>query len=153
MRAEQLAYVVLTRRQDLVVRPHSGSDRGIDLVATLRQDGQETGRQFAVEVKATSQPLAGKPQSGIGVAPHVPTSQDMHRRFRDMTIPVAIFYFAMRDGDRGFFRWLLEPDPILPAAPRWNDDDQTIELTRERLDEIVDQVNRWYDARQLQAAA
>jgi len=150
-RAEQLALVLLTRRDDLVVH-QLPTDSGIDLLVALRKDGKETGRQFGVQVKATAQPLTHQHNGGV-ILPRVSVSQTTQQRLRDLTIPVALFYFAMRDGDRAYFRWLLEPDPAVPAAPRWNSNERAVEMTSDLLDKIVEQIDHWYDVRQVRLAA
>ncbi len=50
-RAEQLAFIYLSRRDDLVITAQN-DDYGIDFLVSIVENGKYTGRMFGVQVKA-----------------------------------------------------------------------------------------------------
>lgn len=146
-RAELLAFIHLTRRDDLVVDRLASSDSGVDFLVTLMQGGVATGRMFGVQAKA---------QEGT-----VASACDLHfagdlsfRDVADVPLPLCLFVFTMRD-DRGYYGWLKEPavaDPRLPVLRRV-DEVRWGELDSSGLSEIIASVNAWYDAQRKPQAA
>lgn len=145
-RAENLAVVCLTRRDDLLVSRTSTSDSGLGLLVTVRRDGVPTGRVFGVETKARMEALREP-----GAARVRPTAAES-RRFQDIAFPVCVFLFTMGD-DQGYYRWLQEPviGPNRQPALRMTDNGWTA-LDNGALARIVEAVDAWYDARRHLAA-
>lgn len=56
-RAEDLAFVHLTRRNDLVVNRLDAANAGVDFLVTVTRGGTPTGRVFGVQVKAREPPV------------------------------------------------------------------------------------------------
>jgi hypothetical protein len=138
-RAELLARLYLTRRDDLLIWPNF-PDRGQDLLVEILRDGQRTGRLFAIRVQAAlsrevSEPPVlslSAPQSGI---------------YRDLPYPAIVLLFTV-DNDAGFFRWLKAPAPGTPGALTLLEDEGALTpFTNETLAGIIEDVSRWYDAR------
>ena len=135
-RAEHLAIVHLTARDDLVVQRRP-MDFGPELLVTLSRDGGFSGRVFAVEVHARTS----------GERPPRLDPRELEREhavYRDAPFPVLMLLFDMR-GDRGYFRWIKEPAD--GAMLRLADSVALAELTPEALDAIVERVDDWYDRR------
>jgi hypothetical protein len=139
-RARLLAFVVLTRRDDVVV-DRGGSHLGFDYLVSLGSNGTPTGRVFGVHVEGRD----------VGQAA-LPLSRDPVEA-EDAPFPVCVFLFMMED-DRGYYRWLKEPVVARgrsqlrkPADARW------VDLDTAALGEIVGRVNQWYDAPRRQHAA
>jgi hypothetical protein len=138
-RAEHLAMMHLTRRDDLRVMPRPGGC-GIDLLVTIMRDGIFSGRQFGVVIKAR---MGG----------HKPPRMDARtvarerEHFRDVPFPVVMLFFSL-DTDRGYCRWIVEPAGD-DAAPMLEMPEQMLmwEMHPSSLDVIVERVNAWYDAR------
>jgi hypothetical protein len=65
---------------------------------------------------------------------------------RKFTYPVCLFFFSMRD-EQAFFSWLAEP-VLADGAPKLvhHGKANCVELTDEKLDQVVEQVVAWYDA-------
>jgi hypothetical protein len=147
-RAENLAFVHLTRRTDLVVNRVASPDGSVDFLVTVRRGGVPTGRMFGVQVNAREGSVARAADLEAFIEP-VQTGS-----VADATIPFCVFVFTMSD-DRGYFRWLKEPavgarrKPVLRAEGGigWSD------LDRDALDRIVDAVDAWYEAQQRPQAA
>jgi hypothetical protein len=140
-RARQLAYVVLTRRDDLVVAP--AEDPGLDYVVHTRKKNRQTERTFGVKVKAR-QALGRVPRTAVG---------DWSFPFRYPTLaqdpgtPLCLFVFVM-ESDTGYYRWLKQPVITEEGKPELhlNLDGGFKKLDNVALEAIIAQVNEWYDA-------
>lgn len=139
-RAAAMAYLLLTRRADLVVQTdHRVGNRLYDFMVQIT--GRRKGvRQFMVEyaagaewptpaAAAADQQLASKVRALAKAGPY--------------PIPALLFAFSMRD-DLGYFTWVSEPvegELVLRAKPAFQP------LDAESLDAIVNSVDAWYDRR------
>lgn len=138
-RAEQLAFVYLSRCDDLLINRQT-NDFLIDYLVTITDNGNYTGKLFGVQVKAQ---LAIRPERRgaafvIDLAPSLIPEE--------IPFPLCLFVFSM-DTDSGYYRWLKEPklDEVGSAALVINRTNTFRELTRVALDQIVDQINLWYE--------
>jgi hypothetical protein len=138
-RAEHLAMMHLTRRDDLRVTRHRDHP-GMDLLVTVVKDGVFSGRQFGVVLRA---------RMGGQKAPRIDSRSIglEHERFRDVPFPVCMFFFSL-DTDQGYYRWILEP-AVDEGAPLLEMPGQMLlcALDPASLETIVARVNAWYDAR------
>ena len=139
MRAEAQAILHLTSRDGVqVARLPKGT--GVDLLLTLAADGELSGRHLGVVVK---------PRTSEAEVPRL-TARSVRReraQFAATTFPVCMVSFSP-SGEVGYFRWILEPsiesgEPVLGYAQRTNFEP----LTPSFLEQVVSQVNAWYDAR------
>jgi hypothetical protein len=148
-RAVALATVLLTRHPAVDVTP-AGRSAGYDLDIRLANGGTSSGRMFGVELKARlSLPRLGRFVDGDRLR----LSRDLRQglegqqaRVADLPFPLLFIVFAM-DVDRGFYGWLREPtlrggerrvlSPEVELALEWGPTTHV---------DIVDLVNRWYDA-------
>lgn len=145
-RAEQLAIVYLSRRNDLAItRQRDGSDDGIDLLVSLLKTGTNTGRVFGVEVKALRSnrqihPASQREEVRINLSKvGVP---------RDIPFPLCLFVFIM-ETDEGYYRWVKKPVYGLSKKPQLllNDENTFRKLSTEAVNEMVLDVQGWYDRR------
>jgi hypothetical protein len=152
-RAESLALVYLTRRDDLLVTRHPGF-AGFDLLVSIQEQGDSNNRLFGVEVKGVSseqalhrnnanwrRQISIMQQSGYG------------------DIPVCLFVFVM-ESDQGYWKWVQEPvadtgrrDLIFSADTTLRRLDNTEPPKTEELTIIINAVNAWYDSRRTLVAA
>ena len=145
-RAESLAIVHLTRRQDLLVASDlSHEDKGIDLLVTLKKHGQRTGRVFGVVVKGTVS-SEGLPGKLIRYVSKFATEE--LGSVRDVPFPVCLFFFAVDQG-LGHYGWIVEPvhDAKTCSKLRVNKRWHLETLNGRSIDRMVAQVTAWYDAR------
>lgn len=146
-RAEALATVYLTRRDDLVVNRVVSPAGAADFLVELTPEGESTGRVFGVRVRAFEHAVHGPdelkvPLSGAAAA------------VSDAPMPYCAFVFTMQD-DRGYFSWLKEPATTPRSGPglkavreaRWS------KLDDGGMDRLVARVNAWYDAQHHPQAA
>ncbi|MCB9077452.1 MAG: DUF4365 domain-containing protein [Anaerolineaceae bacterium] len=63
-RAEQLAFIYLSRRDDLVITKQN-DDYGIDFLVSIVEAGKYTGRVFGVQIKAGLSLCFGSAQIGV----------------------------------------------------------------------------------------
>lgn len=142
-RAEQLAFIYLSRRDDLVIKEQS-DDYGIDFLVSIVEAGKYTGRIFGIQVKAklslvpTHEGTSLKDSFKLDInEPPIP---------EDIPFPLCLFAFAM-ENDGGYYRWLKEPR--LNSAGKselvLNKTNEFKKLTNEELNNIVSQVNLWYE--------
>ena len=62
-------------------------------------------------------------------------------------LPVCVFYFTAKD-DKGYFAWVSEPQIDRHGVSKLKSriEASCRELTAATLDEVVDAIDRWYDA-------
>ena len=140
-RTRALAMVALTRRDDLVVA-NAGQGSGLQFIVCLVKDnGEPAVRQFGVFLRGTKSPATEADLDRL----LRPTLRSFLRQGR-FPYPVCLFHFTM-DDDQGFFTWVAEP-AVGEEGPRLllHDVPHCRKLDRTALDEIVELVDRWYDA-------
>lgn len=143
-RAESLAVMHLTRRDDLIVS-RQREDYGLDLLVTISKDGRQSGRIFGVEVKASySLPASAKQGSRFRIHYRSGFAQALY----ELPFPVCVFHFTMED-DKGYYKWILEPEDEPGAYPILKHITDTLftRLTDGEISKIVNKVNHWYDRR------
>ncbi|MFP4436805.1 MAG: hypothetical protein ACLFVO_06115 [Chloroflexaceae bacterium] len=146
-RAEQLAIVYLTRRDDLAVIHPPGDATGLDYLVQIQADGRRTTRQFGVTVDGvlTHTLSESRPNDSISNFNSVATGDILP------DIPVCALLFVMKS-DTGYYRWIREPvvtdSGAVALIPR--PDSHFSRLDTAALDRIVAQVNAWYAARAAQ---
>ncbi len=145
-RAEQLAFVYLSRRDDLIIRQQS-NDALVDYLVTITENGLYTGKMFGVQVHAqlSIQPAYSGSALTIDLeAPLIP---------EDLPFPLCLFVFSM-DTDIGYYRWLKAPTftQAGKAMLTVNRKNEFKALTRDEFDQMIDQINLWYERQPHQAA-
>lgn len=131
IRAQQLAILHLTRRNDLAVYRRQDSHGRNDLFVSLSPGGKITSRDFAVLPQGRSSPTD--------------LSQANTSAYRDAPYPVCLFSFTMED-DRGYWQWIREP--VLDTSEgrlRSNVGAELMPLTDQAVDDIILAVNHWYE--------
>ena len=150
-RAEQLAFVYLSRRDDLVITKQP-DDYGLDFLVSIVENGKYTGRVFGVQIKAR---LSLEPiQPGISLANGFKLNFHESELLEDIPFPLCLFVFAM-ENDVGYYRWLKEPKFDSKGKPELvlNSVREFKELTEVELNTIVSQVKLWYEHKSHQIAA
>jgi hypothetical protein len=139
-RTRALAMIHLTRRQDLVVRP--GRDVGLEfLVSISRQEGEPSLRQFGIFLRGTRSAVTEDRLNG-----QLRPTMASFRGLGQFPFPVCLWHFTM-DDDQGYHTWVAEP-AVVDGRPRLlrHTEAHCRKLDRATLDELVAQVDRWYDA-------
>ncbi|MEH2378021.1 MAG: DUF4365 domain-containing protein [Nostoc sp.] len=144
-RAESLAIVYLTRRDDLIISQPT-PDKGLDFLITITKDGVSSGRLFGVEVKATV--------STPGLIQHHDifklknNSNKNTNFFRDLPFPVCLFFFTL-ENDKAYYKWILEPNMNEQnnLGLNFNENDELKQLNDQEIANIISRVNSWYDQR------
>ena len=139
-RAEALAMVVLTSRRDirtLAPPAESGLDLMVEIVAP--ESGQS--RVFGVKLKGTDQELSSETKAGRYLKAAI--------RFKERKIyyfPSLIMLFSMVR-DEAYYAWEIEPKVIAPKTVKLNVElgPECHRLDERALDQIISQVNDWYD--------
>jgi len=143
-RAERLAIVYLSRRDDLVITRQPGSDYGLDFLVGLVKDGEYTGRVFGVEVKAKKSHQQIQPVSRD--ADEIRLDVKNLSVHQDIPFPLCLFVFTM-DDDEGYYRWIKQPacNGAGEAQLLFNDDNTFKRLNNEAIDDIVTATSDWYE--------
>jgi hypothetical protein len=138
-RAVAFASLVLTRHHDVVVRPHSGTDGGIDLLVEVRKGGKSTLRFFGVQVVA-SLDLPDLHNNG-----EEPLSRPSGSA-SEAKLPLCAFVIGVRKPE-GVYRWAVEPvveegRALLrrETGANWQPLDEA------GVARLIGQVEAWYDA-------
>lgn len=144
-RAESLAIVYLTRRDDLIISQPT-PNQGLDFLITITKDGVYTGRLFGIEVKATDSTSNLKKHNDI-------LKLDKNRlirleKFKDLPFPVCLFFFIL-ENDQGYYKWILEPkiDGEKQVQLHFKEDDDLKRLDDKEIANIISSINSWYDHR------
>src|SRR5881296_3422800 len=88
-RAFAFASLVLTKRNDVVVRAHAGADRAIDLLVEVLKDGKSTLRFFGVQLVAYLD-LPNIQEGDARVLSHLPRDPSEAR------LPLCVFVIGVR---------------------------------------------------------
>lgn len=144
-RAEHLAVVYLTRRQDLVIERMT-ADYGLDMLVTILRDKLPTGRVFGVQVKGQDKAFKDDIQEVSLSFTRKETSY-----FQELPFPVCLFLFTMED-DKGYYRWIKYPVGESNQVLRSIEQDRWHPLDEQEIGQIVDDVKAWYDAKSHSAA-
>ena len=141
-RARALAIICLTRRTDLIVRDEA-ADIGVDLLVSVHSEHTFGLRFFGVKLRSGWAAKTAE-SANAGLRP----SMKKMLRYGPFPLPVALFLFTMED-NRGWYTWVAEPatDAAGIAKLRQHDEAHCQPLVEHAVDEIVESVNRWYDAR------
>jgi hypothetical protein len=140
-RSRNLALMHLTRRDDLRIK-EADRDAGLTFLVSITGDkGEPSFRQFGVFVRGALRPT---------------TEEHLNKTLRrtlqslaqlgEFPYPVCLLYFTMHD-DQGYYTWVAEP-AVVDGEPRLlvHAEAHCRKMDRQALDEMVDQVDRWYDA-------
>lgn len=149
-RAEQLAIIYLTRRDDVRVLKNP-TQSGTALLASLLHDGQDVGRYLGVEVAGTvSERGLKRLEQTIEIDPGVFPIMSFH----DTASPSCLFFFTMQD-DLGYWKWLQEPmcDNQRAGSLSVNQSTTLVRLTNQDLETIWIRVEEWYQTWQQLVAA
>ena len=140
-RVRDLAVMYLTRRSDLEVKCQENGDKWVDCIVEITGKDKPSRRMFGVELRGTMSPVTDDHANKV----LLPSMQSMRRR-GDFPFPVYLLYFTMKDNG-GRFTWIAEP-VIKDGKPalQYHEKADTKKFDRRTLDEIVDKINRWFDA-------
>ena len=141
-RSRALAVVYLTRREDLIVTEETAKV-GVDLWVTLNREGQEGHRKFGVEVRGGWAAITpGQANRALQA------SLQQVLRYRPFPFPVVLFYFTMEDERELVYVGRGAGRLVQGAASRSSSTARPScrPLDTEAIDEIVEAVDRWYDA-------
>lgn len=136
-RAEDLAIVHLTRSSDLAIE-HMKADYGIDLLVTILREQLPTGRIFGVEIKGRDQAFQDIQREAV-----INLSRQEKNYFQDLPFPVCILFFTMAD-DKGYYKWLKyssDSNQHLNSLEQH----QWRSLNEYPIEQIIKEVNAWYD--------
>jgi hypothetical protein len=157
-RAENLALMYLTRRNDLLI---TKQEIAPDFLVALTNQGTNSGRVFGVEVKAT---LKAPKQRESELLFRINYTFKEYSLYQVVIFPVCLFFFTMED-DLGYFKWIKQPvigpegdtglalnfEVVKRKEEYGGKPVSVIErsklspLTQEEIDKVVSQVDDWYD--------
>lgn len=145
LRAEALAKVYLTRRDDLIISEQQQGAGTLDFLLKITQDGKYSGRMFGIEVKATASSSDLIQEQEFFKVKNKKYNFNISF-FKDLPFPMCLFFFTV-DNDKGYYKWILEP--IIKdhnnVALKINENEELTLLNDEEIDNIITIVNSWYD--------
>jgi hypothetical protein len=140
-RVRALAVVYLTRRDDLIVSEET-VDVGIDLWVTLNLEDKDGHRKFGVELRGVRSAVTADHANNV----LYPSMQKM-LRYGPFPFPVVLFFFTMENNE-GWYTWAAEP--VITTGGEFelvqHGTASCRPLNSEAIDDIVEAVDRWYDA-------
>jgi hypothetical protein len=132
-RAEYLATIHLSRRDDLVItKQPSAENYGFDILVSICQNLKPMGRVFGIQLKALKslKPFYQEQFSVSEIKLNIETSKP-----KDIPFPIYLFVFTM-ENDEGYYRKMTS---------QTSEDNLFKRLNKEAIDKIVEKVNLWYD--------
>lgn len=140
-RVRALAVVYLTRREDLIVT-EEGTDVGVDLWVTLNLEDKEGHRKFGVVLTGVWTAVTANHANKV----LNPTMQKM-LRYGPFSLPVVLFFFTMENNE-GWYTWASEPVVLSKGEFELvqHGEASCRPLDSGAINEIVETVDRWYDA-------
>jgi Domain of unknown function (DUF4365) len=99
---------------------------------------------LGVQVKGQDQALKGQQ------IPQFMLSPQEHQYFQELPFPVCILFFTM-DDDRGYYNWIKFPQ-VANKHLRPVEEDSWKVLNDSSIEQIVEEVNHWYDEKSHSAA-
>jgi hypothetical protein len=144
-RAFAFASLVLTKRNDVAVRPYAGRDIAIDLLVEILKGGKSTTRFFGAQMVAHLD-LPTIQNADEGVLSH------LGRDAFEAGLPLCVFVIGVRK-PKGLYRWVVEPVVdngralLQPHAPSQRDDEAKWHtLDDAGAERLIAHVNLYYDA-------
>jgi hypothetical protein len=140
-RVRALAVVYLTRREDLIISEDT-ADPGVDLRVTLNPEDKHGHRKFGVKLQGIwTATTSGRPDKNLQ------TTMQRMLRYGPFPFPVVIFFFTMENNE-GWYTWAAEP--VVSSGGDFeivqHGEASCRPLNTDAVDEIVEAVDRWYDA-------
>jgi hypothetical protein len=133
--------MLLTRRADLLIEEVK-EDLGMDYLVRFQTPGKDGLREFGVGVRGA---WAAVDTAGANEALALPLKEIQH--YGPFLRPVCLFLFSM-EGDGGWYTWVSRPlagqEGVVGLASCREPDCEP--LDRKALKEILECVDRWYDA-------
>jgi len=116
-RAEYLATIHLSRRDDLVItKQPSAENYGFDILVSICQNLKPMGRVFGIQLEAL---------------------KSLKPFYQEQYIPFPIYFFVFTmENDEGYYRKMTSPTL---------NDNLFKRLSFDAIDKIVEEVNLWYD--------
>jgi hypothetical protein len=142
-RGEALAYVLLTRSEQLAIAQQQTEDEtGLDFRVEILKNGHRSGRLFGVIVKS----ILKSSDTEILSSQELLDNGNL-RWLETLPFPVCLFLFIMQT-DEGFYRWLTEPFVAEDGRPKLTSETtKSLErLNSDALDTLITHVDRWYDS-------
>jgi hypothetical protein len=140
-RVRALAVVYLTRREDLIVTAET-ADFGVDLWVTLNLEDKERHRKFGVSLRGVRMAVTADHANKV-----LYTSMQKMLRYGPFPFPVVLFFFTMENTE-GWYTWVAEP--VVSSGGNFevvqHGNAACRPLNTEAIDQIVEAVDRWYDA-------
>jgi len=138
-RSRAMMTIILTRRTDLTIRD-TKQGTGLDHHIYIEREDKPMRLAFGLLLRGVASATTIAKANTI-LRPTMGQFQGM----RKFTYPVCLFFFTMAD-DKGYFSWLAEP--ILgEGGPKLlhREKADCVDLTNEKLEEVVERVVAWYD--------
>jgi hypothetical protein len=134
------ANVILPRRDDLRV-VETKEQTGLDMHVYVDREDKPMRLVFGVLLRGVPSPTTAEHANKI-----LGPTMGQFRGMRKFTYPVCLFLFTLRE-EQAFFSWLAEP-VLAGGAPKLvhHEKANCVELTDEKLDQVVEQIVAWYDA-------
>jgi hypothetical protein len=140
-RVRALAVIYLTRREDLIVTDATDGF-GVDLWVTLNLDEKEGHRKFGVELRGARTAVTVNNADKV-----LYNSMQRMLRYGPFPFPVVLFFFTMEKNE-GWYTWAAEP--VVSSSGEFEIVQHGTAFSRplnsDAIDEIVEAVDRWYDA-------
>ena len=144
-RAESLAVMYLTRRDDLIVsKQKKDKDYILDFLVTITKASVNSGRLLGVEVKTTALTIKSIEHDDIV---EIKLKNSQIDFFAELPFPVCLFLFTP-ENDYGYYQWILQPVVTQHNSKlHFERSNKFKKLTDEEINKIIDIVNIWYDHR------
>jgi hypothetical protein len=141
-RSRVMALMYLSHRKDLLIKDQRDDDIGLNYILYLVQSKDAPAlRPFGLVLRGTVSPVREDRVNKL----LQPTVRSF-LKVGQFPYPVGLLHFTMQD-DQGYFTWIAEPC-VSQGEPQLlvHSEAHARKFDRELLDNIVEQVERWYEA-------
>jgi hypothetical protein len=138
-RAVAFASLVLTKHNDVIVRPQAETDKASDLLVEILKDGKSTLRFFGVQLVGDIDLPDIQDSDGRVLSP-------LGRDPSEAMLPICVFVIGVRKPE-GIYRWVVEPVVEDGRALLHRDMKANWQTLNEAgVARLLGQVNAWYNA-------
>lgn len=131
-RAEKLTYVIFSRFDELLIQEQNVQQSSFDYIIDVTEKGHQTGRIFAVEIKATDKEITNDITKRLDLD-----------KYKNIKLPL-ILVLVNTTNDKSFYTWLLKPTNEGKLMKTNDKKLELSELNNENVKSIISNITNWY---------
>lgn len=131
--AEKLTYVIFSGFEELLIQEFSQKkDTGFDYLIDISDSGQQTGRFFGVQVKASKKEKINETIRKLNL-----------RKYEKIKLPFILVIVNTRK-NKTYYSWIIQPVEKGKLTNSYNNFELS-ELNNENVKKLIKDITNWYD--------